>query len=102
MSQHFTFHWKLLGLVSRIEKSGTGDHNFGKWKGTFRSVGPVTVDHLQSWSQIFQSDQTEMVRSMMYQLKLPELWVEWKAPLDYKADSQLYSFGISNLLKRFK
>ena len=36
-SQHFTFHWKLLGLVSRIEKSGTGDNNFGKWKGTFRS-----------------------------------------------------------------
>ena len=24
-SQHFTFHWKLLGLVSSIEKSGTGD-----------------------------------------------------------------------------
>ena len=33
--QHFTFHWKLLGLVSRIEKSGTGDNNFGKWRGTF-------------------------------------------------------------------
>ena len=31
-SQHFTFHWKLLVLVSRIEKSGTGDNNFGKWK----------------------------------------------------------------------
>ena len=27
-SQHFTFHWKLLGLVSRIEKSGTGDNNW--------------------------------------------------------------------------
>ena len=36
-SQHFTFHWKLLGLVSRIEKSGTGDNNFGKRKGTFQS-----------------------------------------------------------------
>ena len=36
-SQHFTFHWKLLVLVSRIEKSGTGDNNFGKWKATFRS-----------------------------------------------------------------
>ena len=36
-SQHFTFHWKLLVLVSRIEKYGTGDNNFGKWKGTFRS-----------------------------------------------------------------
>ena len=35
-SQHFTFHWKLLGLVSRIAKSGTGDNNFGKWKGKRR------------------------------------------------------------------
>ena len=25
---------------------------------------PVTVDHLQSWSRIFRSDQTEMVRSI--------------------------------------
>ena len=70
-SQHFTFHRKLLGLVSRIEKSGTGDNNFGNGKGHF---GPtdrptemtrlVTVDHLQSWSRIFRSDQTEMVRSI--------------------------------------
>ena len=43
-SQHFTFHWKLLGLVSRIEKSGTGDNNFGKWKGTFRSDRPRWPD----------------------------------------------------------
>ena len=40
--------------VSRIEKSGTGDNNFDKWKGTFRSdrptemTRPVTVDHLQT------------------------------------------------------
>ena len=65
-SQHFTFHWKLLVLVSRIEKSGTEDSNFGKWKGTFRSHRPKTVDHLQSWSRIFQSDQTEMVRSIWW------------------------------------
>ena len=25
---------------------------------------PVTVDHLQSWSRIFRSDQTEIVRSI--------------------------------------
>ena len=46
-SQHFTFHWKLLGLVSRIEKSGTGDNNFGKWKGTFRSDRPKWPDRSQ-------------------------------------------------------
>ena len=33
-SQYFTFHWKLLVLVSRIQRSGTGDNKFGKWKGT--------------------------------------------------------------------
>ena len=27
---------------------------------------PVTVDHLQSWSRIFRSDQTEMVRSIWW------------------------------------
>ena len=50
------------------------------------SVGLVKVDYLQSWSQIFQSDQTKMVRSinLMYQPKFPELWVEWKAPLDMR------------------
>ena len=35
-SHYFTFHWKLLVLVSRIQKSGTGDNNFGKSEGTFR------------------------------------------------------------------
>ena len=69
-SQHFTFHWKILVLVnlvlrvfslsimaatywkarrpwgrgcvlvSRIEKSGIGGNNFGKWKETFRSDRP--------------------------------------------------------------
>ena len=46
-SQHSTFHWKLLGLVSRIEKSGTGDNNFGKWKGTFRSDRPKWLGRSQ-------------------------------------------------------
>ena len=46
-SQHFTFHCKLLGLVSRIEKSGAGDNNFGKWKGTFRSDRPKWPDRSQ-------------------------------------------------------
>ena len=43
-SQYLTFHWKLLVLVSRIQKSGTGDNNFGKWKGTFRSNRPKWRD----------------------------------------------------------
>ena len=43
-SHYLTFHWKLLVLVSRIQKSGTGDNNFGKWKGTFRSDRPKWPD----------------------------------------------------------
>ena len=58
-SQHFTFHWKLLGLVSRNEKSGTGDNNFLQME---RDISvrptelscPVKVGHLQYWSQIFR------------------------------------------------
>ena len=46
-SQHFTPRWKLLGLVSRIEKSGTGDNNSGKWKGTVRSDRPKWPDRSQ-------------------------------------------------------
>ena len=38
---------------------------------------PVKEDDLQSWSRIFQSDQTQMVRSIKW--KFPEFWFEWKA-----------------------
>ena len=42
---------------------------------------PVGVDQLQSWSRIYQSDQTKMVRSIwFYQPKFSE----WKAPPDSK------------------
>ena len=44
---------------SRTQKISTGDNTFAKWKGTFRSKS-----HLESSSRIFQSDQTEMVRSI--------------------------------------
>ena len=45
-------------LASRIQKSGTGDNDFVKW------AGPVKVDHLQRWSEIFRSDRFEIVRSI--------------------------------------
>ena len=44
---------------SRAQKISAGDNTFAKWKGTFRSKS-----HLQSWSRIFGSDQSEMVRSI--------------------------------------
>ena len=43
-SHHFTFHWKLLVLVSRIQTCGTGGNNFDKWKETFRSDRPKWPD----------------------------------------------------------
>ena len=43
-SQHFTFHWKLLVLVSRIQKCCTGGNNFDKWKETFQSDRPKWPD----------------------------------------------------------
>ena len=89
---------------------------------------PVTVDHLQSWSRIFRSDQTEMVRSIWWTKrnfrtfglngKRPlfsrsdrsEFWlnlVEWIAPRDVLRDILLpaLTFGCSVAfrysLKRF-
>ena len=42
---------------------------------------PVTVDHLQSWSRIFRSDQTEKVRSIWCTNRnYRNFGVEWKAP----------------------
>ena len=56
----------VIILVSRIQKSSTGDNNFVKWKGTFWSdwlkwpARLVKADHLQSWSRIIQLDRTKM------------------------------------------
>ena len=60
----------VIVLVSRIQKSGTGDNNFVNWKKTFRSDRTVKVDHLQSWFQIFRSDQTEVVSSIWFLTKI--------------------------------
>ena len=59
----------VIVLVRRIQKSGTRENNFGKMErdssvGPTEMTGPVKVDHLQRCSQIFQSDRTELVRSI--------------------------------------
>ena len=68
-SQYLTFHWKQLVLC----KQDTIEWYWGQqfWQ-TERHISfrptemarPVTVDHLQRWSRIFRSAQTEMVRSI--------------------------------------
>ena len=57
----------LTVLVNRIQKSGSGDNNFVKWKRDIsvqmtKTTRPVKEDHLQSCSWIFWSNQctTEM------------------------------------------
>ena len=59
----------VIVLVSRIQNSGTRDNNFVKWKRDIsvpltEMTRPVKVDNLQSWSRIFRSNQTQMVRSI--------------------------------------
>ena len=85
-SQHFTFHWKLLGLVSRIEKSGTEDNNCGKGKG---HSGPTDrndqTGHSGPPSKLVPNIPVGPNRNgpfhLVYEQKLPEFWVEWKPPL---------------------
>ena len=75
----------VIALVSRIQKSGTGDNNFVKWKGTFRSdrptevTWPVKEDHLEGWSQIFRSDRIEIVCSIWFLTEISGIlgWAPW-------------------------
>ena len=48
-------------VLYRRQKKGSWDNNFVKWKRT-EITRPIKVNHLQSKSRIFRSDQTEMVR----------------------------------------
>jgi len=59
-------------LISRMQKSGTGGNNFGKWKGTFRSDRPSTVVHN------CRSDRTERVRSVWFSTEISGIlgWME--------------------------
>ena len=61
---------RLVGvLVSRRAVVGTtilsnGKGHVGPSDQPTEMTRPVKVDHLQSWSRIFRSDQTQMVRSI--------------------------------------
>ena len=64
----------VIVLVSTIQETGTGDNNFVKWKGTFRSdrptemTRPVKEDHLQSWSKY--SSRIEPKRSVSFDVPI--------------------------------
>ena len=61
----------LTVLVNRIQKSGSGDNNFVKWKRDIsvqltKMTRPVKEDHLQSRSRIFRSDQCKQKWSIPF------------------------------------
>ena len=74
-----------LVLVSSIQKSGTGDSNFVKWKGTFHLIdqdnqtgqsGPPS----KLVPNILVGPNRNGPFHLIYQPKFPEFWIEWKAP----------------------
>ena len=79
-SQYFTFHWKLLVLVSRIQKSPTRDNNFGKWKGTFRSDRPKWPDR-SLWTTFKAAPEYSGRTKPKWSVPIRQLWVHmfpWK------------------------
>ena len=84
-SQQFTFHWKILVFVIRIEKSGTGDNNFSNGKGHF---GPTDrndqTGHSGPPSKLVPNIPVGPNRNgpfhLMNQPKFPVFWIEWKSP----------------------
>ena len=67
---------RLVILVSRIQKSGTGDNSLVKWKGAFRSDRSKWTMHLQIPVGANQSGPIHW----RYQPKLQEFWVDWEVP----------------------
>ena len=65
----------VIVLVTRIQGSSTGNNNFVKWKGTFRSYRPKWPDR---WKRTAFKAGPECF--VQYQPKISEFWVEWKAP----------------------
>ena len=83
-SQHFTFQWKVLVLVSRIEKSGTGDKNFANGKGHFVPTNRNDqAGHSGPPSKLVPNIAVGPNRNSPFhfknQPKFPDFWVEWKA-----------------------
>ena len=83
-SQHFAFHWKLLVLVSRIEKYVLGTTILANGKGHF---GPTErndqTGHSGPPSKLVPNIPVGPNRNgpfhLMNQPKFPDFWVKWKA-----------------------
>ena len=76
---HFVFE-------SRAQKSGTGNNKFVKCKGNFGPTGPTgPTGQSGPPSKLVPNIPVGPNRNgpfhLMYQPKLPEFWVAWKAPL---------------------
>ena len=70
----------VIVLVSRMQKSGTVDNNFVKWKGTFRSETGQSRPPLKLVPNILVETNRNGPFHLIYQPNFPEFGVEWKAP----------------------
>ena len=74
----------VIVLASRIQKSGTGDNNFVKWKGTFRSDRPKWPD--RSKRTTFKADPEYSGRTKP----------KWSVPFDVATEITGILIGIRN------
>ena len=89
---HFPSETTSLVLVSRIQKrGGTGDNNFGKWKGTFQSEWPKWPDQ-SLWTPFKAQVPNIPVRPnrngpfhLWTYRNFRNFWLEWKAPVVYES-----------------
>ena len=76
----------VIVLVSRIQKSGTGDNNFVKLKRDISVDRNDQTDHRGPPSKLVPDIPVGPNRNgpfhLVYQPKLPEFWVKWKAPIE--------------------
>ena len=87
---------RYIVLVSRIQKSGTGEKNFVKLK-LMRHFSPTDPDNRTGQSgppsKLVTNIPIRPNRNgpfhLIYQPKFPKFWVEWKAPFEYRIFSVL-------------
>ena len=58
---------------------------------SLRLVQPIKVDHLQSWSRIFRTEQTKTDLSILLPTEIYVIVVIIKAPFDFDNDTSPYS-----------
>ena len=79
-SQHFNFHWKLLVLVSRIQKCGTGGNNFDKCPNDQNDQTGQSGQPSKLVPNIPVGPNRNGPFHLIYQPRFSKFWGEWKVP----------------------